>query len=307
MRRTDAVAAVPLKRRRGLAEQHTVPDSNLATARPTDSRTELRSRVAGQAVMAELLRQQQARAPRSLAARILGRSPLTAESVPWFRGALGERRVGELLGRLDSSWRVLHAVPVGAKGSDIDHVVIGPGGVFTINTKNHAGQDVWVANRTFMINGRRTPHIRVAEHEAERAAAALTAAVGVPVAVKPIIAVVDPRKLIVRELPATVQVLPSGQLLRWLRTRTAVLSERDVDVLSAAAAQPAIWSAKPVPDEDPSAVAAAFRDVEDQVRSARRAQGAWTLGTVATAVVGVLTVGQGMAEHVLSVAGSLLP
>jgi hypothetical protein len=257
--------------------------------------------------MAELLRQQRARAPRSLPARILGRSPLTAYSAPWFRGALGERRVGELLGRLDSSWRVLHAVPVGVKGSDIDHVVIGPGGVFTINTKNHSGQDVWVANRTFMINGRRTPHIRAAEHEAERAAKALTAAVGFPVAVKPVIAVVDPKKLIVRELPARVQVVTSGQLVRWLRTRTAVLSEHDVELLSAAAAQPRIWSPKPTPDEDPAAVAAAFRDVENQVRSARRAQGAWTLGTAATAVVAALTVGHGTVDHVLSIAGSLLP
>src|SRR4051812_3234674 len=128
MRRTDAVAAVPLKRRRGLAEQHTVPDSNLATVRPTDSRTELHSRVAGQAVMAELLRQQQARAPRSLAARILGRSPLTSDSVPWFRGALGERRGGGLLGRVGGSWRGVDPPPGGGQGSGNDPAGLGPRG-----------------------------------------------------------------------------------------------------------------------------------------------------------------------------------
>ncbi|WP_371261683.1 nuclease-related domain-containing protein [Arthrobacter sp. ov118] len=31
-------------------------------------------------------------------------------------------------------------MPVGAGASDVDHVLIGPAGVFTLNTKNHAGQ-----------------------------------------------------------------------------------------------------------------------------------------------------------------------
>ena len=31
---------------------------------------------------------------------------------------------------------------LGEKGSDIDHVIIGPGGVFTLNTKNHTGGNV---------------------------------------------------------------------------------------------------------------------------------------------------------------------
>jgi hypothetical protein len=48
------------------------------------------------------------------------------------RGSLAVR-----LPRLADQWRVRHAVPIGDKGSDIDHVVIGPGGVFTINAKHH--------------------------------------------------------------------------------------------------------------------------------------------------------------------------
>jgi hypothetical protein len=46
----------------------------------------------------------------------------------------GGRKLGQkaALGR-----HVLHAVPVGDRGSDIDHVVIGHGGVYTVNTKTH--------------------------------------------------------------------------------------------------------------------------------------------------------------------------
>jgi hypothetical protein len=32
-------------------------------------------------------------------------------------------------------WTVLHSVPVGTGSTDIDHIAIGPAGVFTLNTK----------------------------------------------------------------------------------------------------------------------------------------------------------------------------
>ena len=46
----------------------------------------------------------------------------------WRVGAGGEETVGGRLEKLAKhGWHVLHAVPVGDRGSDIDHVVIGPG------------------------------------------------------------------------------------------------------------------------------------------------------------------------------------
>lgn len=58
----------------------------------------------------------------------------------WRIGADGEELVGRELAKVasaDPRWRFLHAVPVGGRGSDIDHVAIGPGGVLTINAKHH--------------------------------------------------------------------------------------------------------------------------------------------------------------------------
>ena len=54
--------------------------------------------------------------------RLLGRSPLGTESRPWYIGAEGEIAVGRELDELPPGWTVLHAVPVGTRGSDIDHV-----------------------------------------------------------------------------------------------------------------------------------------------------------------------------------------
>jgi hypothetical protein len=56
----------------------------------------------------------------------------------WARGADGEERVGGLLEQLGDGWHVIHGITFGH--GDIDHVLIGPGGVFTIETKSHGGR-----------------------------------------------------------------------------------------------------------------------------------------------------------------------
>lgn len=54
------------------------------------------------------------------------------------RGALAEEQVGGLLDRLPRDrWRVIHDASLGR--GNVDHIVIGPPGVFTIETKSHPG------------------------------------------------------------------------------------------------------------------------------------------------------------------------
>jgi hypothetical protein len=106
----------------------------------------------------------------------------------WRVGAGGEETVGERLEKLKKhGWHVLHSVPIGNRGSDIDHVLIGRGGVYTINTKNHPGKKVWVSPRQVLVNGHPEPYLRNSRFEAERATKLLTAAVGFPVFAKPVL------------------------------------------------------------------------------------------------------------------------
>lgn len=54
------------------------------------------------------------------------------------RGAAGEEQVGGLLDRLtDDGWRVIHDASFGH--GNVDHIAIGPAGVFTVETKSHPG------------------------------------------------------------------------------------------------------------------------------------------------------------------------
>ncbi|MGH3411422.1 MAG: nuclease-related domain-containing protein, partial [Streptosporangiaceae bacterium] len=141
-------------------------------------------------------------------------------------GARGERAVGRKLGRWAGrhDWHVLHAVPVGRRGADIDHVVIGPFGVVTINTKA-TGTTVWVGEHGMMIGGTRVDYVRKSRSEAVRARRLLGRALGGQVPVQSVIVFVGARRFsIVRGGPADVAVLPSARALyRWLRRQRAVL------------------------------------------------------------------------------------
>ncbi|HMH94207.1 MAG TPA: nuclease-related domain-containing protein, partial [Streptosporangiaceae bacterium] len=85
-------------------------------------------------------------------------------------GAKGERIVGRRLDRWAArdGWHVLHAVPVGRHGADIDHVVIGPFGVVTINTKA-TGTSVWVGQYGMRRGGTTVDYLRKSRAERTRA------------------------------------------------------------------------------------------------------------------------------------------
>jgi hypothetical protein len=54
------------------------------------------------------------------------------------RGAMAEEHVGGLLDQLPrAKWRVIHDATLGR--GNVDHIAIGPSGVFTIETKSHPG------------------------------------------------------------------------------------------------------------------------------------------------------------------------
>lgn len=64
----------------------------------------------------------------------------------WAAGAEGERRVAEELANLREAWTVLHdrLLRPGQSEANLDHVVIGPGGMFLVDAKNRAGRvTVW--------------------------------------------------------------------------------------------------------------------------------------------------------------------
>jgi hypothetical protein len=58
------------------------------------------------------------------------------EAVAWRQGAAGERRTARLLDPLERhGWAVLHDLALPDSRANVDHLAIGPGGVFVIDSK----------------------------------------------------------------------------------------------------------------------------------------------------------------------------
>lgn len=169
----------------------------------------------------------------------------------WEIGMAGEGVVaGELsrLRTLDHRWGFLHSIEVGSRGADIDHLLIGPGGVFTLNTKHHAECKLWVAGNVFMVNGHKQPYIRNSRHEASRASKLLSRAMGHHIPVVGVIVPVNPKSLDIREEPGDVWVIPAAHLASCFSSLRPVLPRHVVEGLFAHARNPATWAtAKPSP------------------------------------------------------------
>lgn len=85
---------------------------------------------------------------RERADRLLRRAEL------FEKGAEGESRVAQALSALGPDWTVLHDHRwPGRQLANIDHVVIGPGGIFVIDSKNWSG-DLRVVDHVLRQNGR---------------------------------------------------------------------------------------------------------------------------------------------------------
>ena len=257
--------------------------------RDAESPATLDGNLPGQSAMIEMLRLHDAAPARSPIARLFGMSPLTGESRAWYDAAVSEIEVGDALALLGDEWTVLHALPVGSGTSDIDHVAIGPGGVFIVNTKNHTGQSVWASGRAFLVSGIRHPYIRNMEYEMGRAERLIGSAAGVQVEVSGILAIVAAKSITVREKHRDVTVLATDDLVSWLLARPRTLEARDVDQIVRAAIRGTTWYQDDTAEDRSIRQAMEHRDglherfavVRTEVRQAWRSQLVWaTLMTI---------------------------
>lgn len=161
----------------------------------------------------------------------------------WRIGADAEETVGAELEKLTRhGWYVLHSVPVGEKGSDIDHVLIGPGGVITVNSKHHPDAKVWVVSKQVRVNNAAVPYLRNSRFEAERASRLLTAAAGFPVhAMGCLVFRLREGSLKVKEEPGDVLVYRATEAYPALLGWTGVLEPDQVETIYEAARRRSTW------------------------------------------------------------------
>jgi hypothetical protein len=200
--------------------------------------TDLASTPAGAGIQAEAKALRSAAPVRTFVARVFGAH---TDERAWRVGAKGEQLVAAQLSRLGPSWHVIHSVTLSETGTDLDHLVIGPGGVFSVNTKNHPGHRVWVRGDTFMVNGHRQTYVWASRSEGRKVALMLSAACGFEVAVRPVIAFVGVTDLVVTEQPADVRICSRRRIAEWLAAQACTLSAGQVEVIFEVARRSTTW------------------------------------------------------------------
>ena len=76
----------------------------------------------------------------------------------WRAGLLGQKKVEEVLLKLDNRYILLNNLSLPFKNCDIDHLLVGPNGVFLIETKNYKGEisctgDLWEYQKVGKMGG----------------------------------------------------------------------------------------------------------------------------------------------------------
>jgi hypothetical protein len=152
------------------------------------------------------------------------------DAIAWRRGAAGERRTAQLLGSLERhGWAVLHDLAVPGSQANLDHLVIGPGGVFVIDSKQYRGHlQLDPSGRLWHGRYPLGPTLRAVSFEADRAVQVLAD----PQVVVPIVAVHGAQVPWGKILMDGVPVVSARRLPGMLRQLPAVLGPERVAALA---------------------------------------------------------------------------
>lgn len=180
---------------------------------------------------------------RSALRRFIDRVREIDDADPKLAGLIGEELVGKELAKLGAPWTVIHGVRVGQK-ADVDHLVLGPGGVFCLNTKRiDFDAHVHVTQRRLRVNGYSRDYYPKAVKESSRVEVRLQAATGWEIPVQPVLVLcgVNKANVAVREQPSDVAVVFRRDIVRWLRSKPATLAPDQLAQIVRKARHPSTW------------------------------------------------------------------
>jgi hypothetical protein len=153
----------------------------------------------------------------------------------WGKGAEGERLTAKALDPLKTDGHILlNDLRIPGKRSNVDHILIGPTGVYVIESKNYSGK-VRITRRTVTLNGRhRDRDIREVLREAELVETVLA---GRPeaVVVRPLLwlhAAEVTGSMFSEPVVQGVRIGSSRKLTAWIRGQARVLSQGDVQAIA---------------------------------------------------------------------------
>lgn len=135
-------------------------------------------------------------------------------------GYKGEINVAKILDELPKDFKVIHDINVDDK-FNIDHLVIGPTGIFTIETKNHIGR-ITNSGDTLLINNKlfEKDIIKQAISESYYIKEKIKNSLNLNVYVKPVIVFANPKTYVESDEVKGVKTISIRMLKKYLITQT---------------------------------------------------------------------------------------
>lgn len=147
----------------------------------------------------------------------------------WAAGAAGERLVADELAKLREAWTVLHdrLIRPGRSEANLDHVVVGPGGLFLVDAKNWSGNVTAGDGGLYQHLGHgadRTSQSRHAEVlKVHGMASYMSVETGLPTTPVICLAGASEKGFGEPQFSKGVWIVPVSRLVSWLEARALVL------------------------------------------------------------------------------------
>ncbi len=164
----------------------------------------------------------------------------TVSSIPaWRRASAAERQTEAQLKKLErNGYKTLHARAIPGSEAQIDHLVVGPTGVYAVDSEKWDKRlPVRVQSHRKLFHGpfNQKPRLDEARWEAAQASDLISKALGREITVVPSLAIYGPpipwRILNIRE----VDVFSGGLVRKWITKRERSLTTAEIDAIYRAA------------------------------------------------------------------------
>lgn len=150
---------------------------------------------------------------------------------------------------LGKGWFVAEGLTLQPDAIRTEHVVVGAPGVFVLMSRDHHDSEVWVADRSFLVNGQSTDYLRQAANTAHAVTRMLREQCGFTVGVEPVI-IVKAKELTIKSRPLDAHVVSSSLLGKWLiRLEPILLPSAVREISDAIGAQTPDTDYPPIDDD----------------------------------------------------------
>jgi nuclease-like protein len=166
-------------------------------------------------------------------ASFIGRLP--TEAVRWRSHAAAERRTAATLAPLESAgYVVLHDRTVPGVLPNIDHIAIGPGGVFVIETRHQQGPLAIAGEKLLAGEGTKSGLAEATYREAVAVQIALSDALGpARLTVQPIVCFHDTPHLLLEDEVHGLRVVAGAELVSFMRRQPVLLGADAIQAIAA--------------------------------------------------------------------------